>query len=551
MGAEKLKPYLAQYVESITIKSKVGLYNCPLCASGTGKNKSGAFSIKGDLWSCFACGQHGDTVDLIKLHENISDTGEAIRWGQEHFNITGTEQRQPIKKEQKEIEQMSEQVQQAKEKELQSFFINAHKDIGKTDYMAKRGISQAILDRFHVGYVEQYKNAGACVIIPTSTTSYMAREINGDKKLNSIGEMELFNLVALEQNEQPIFIVEGSIDAMSIIEVGGEAIGINGTHGTKKLIKLIEKEVPKQPLIICLDNDKAGQEESEKFKTELNRLRVPFYACNVAGEYKDPNEALIANKELFKAKIEQAKENAYHAINAEKEAYLKTSTAHYLQGFLQSIVHADTPVTQTQFKELDRVLDGGLYEGLYFIGAISSLGKTTMALQIADQIAQGGQDVLIFSLEMARSELMAKSISRHTATIALSRNESTSNAKTARGITDYKRYANYSDAEKNLIMNATQDYKDYANHIYINEGMGDIGVKNIKETIARHIKFTGNKPVVLVDYLQILAPYNERATEKQKYPREIELVILKNRSAAVGDKIKFKYYPMFNYFIEE
>jgi len=46
-------------------------------------------------------------------------------------------------------------------------------------------------------------------------------------------------------------------------------------------------------------------------------------------------------------------------------------------------------------------------------------------------------------------------------------------------------------------------------------------------------------------------PNFDPTAEKQKYPREIELVILKNRSAAVGDKIKFKYYPMFNYFIEE
>ena len=56
---------------------------------------------------------------------------------------------------------------------------------------------------------------------------------------------------------------------------------------------------------------------------------------------------------------------------------------------------------------LDRALDGGLYEGLYIVGAISSLGKTTLVTQIGDQIASGGQDVLVFSLEMARAELMA------------------------------------------------------------------------------------------------------------------------------------------------
>ena len=37
---------------------------------------------------------------------------------------------------------------------------------------------------------------------------------------------------------------------------------------------------------------------------------------------------------------------------------------------------------------------------------------------------------------------------------------------------------------------------------------------------------------------------------KRKNPREIELVILKNRDAAVGDKVAFNYYPMFNLFEE-
>ena len=48
------------------------------------------------------------------------------------------------------------------------------------------------------------------------------------------------------------------------------------------------------------------------------------------------------------------------------------------------------------FEGLDDLLEGGLYEGLYCVGAISSLGKTTFVTQIADQIAAQGTDVLIF-----------------------------------------------------------------------------------------------------------------------------------------------------------
>ena len=38
---------------------------------------------------------------------------------------------------------------------------------------------------------------------------------------------------------------------------------------------------------------------------------------------------------------------------------------------------------------------------------------------------------------------------------------------------------------------------------------------------------------------------------KKKNPREIELVILKNRNGSTGDKITFNYYPLFNYFEEQ
>jgi hypothetical protein len=37
---------------------------------------------------------------------------------------------------------------------------------------------------------------------------------------------------------------------------------------------------------------------------------------------------------------------------------------------------------------------------------------------------------------------------------------------------------------------------------------------------------------------------------KKKSPREIELVILKNRNGISGDKLEYKYYPLFNYFEE-
>ena len=68
-------------------------------------------------------------------------------------------------------------------------------------------------------------------------------------------------------------------------------------------------------------------------------------------------------------------------------------------------------VCSTGFRALDTALIGGLRNGrLYVIGAVSSLGKTTFIQNIADNIAGSGRDVLFYSLEMSKSEVIMKSL---------------------------------------------------------------------------------------------------------------------------------------------
>ena len=209
---------------------------------------------------------------------------------------------------------------------------------------------------------------------------------------------------------------------------------------------------------------------------------------------------------------------------AERAEYMKESVAYHIQDFVNGIADSvNTPYFPTGFPKLDELLDGGLYEGLYIIGAVSSLGKTTLLLQIADQVAQSGTDVLIFSLEMARSELMAKSISRETLLDVLRNNGNIADAKTARGITTGKRWAGYSEQVKNTIYRAINAYSNYANHLYIIEGIGNVGTATIRKKIEQHINLTGHRPLVIIDYLQIVAPGqgDRGASDKQITDRNV------------------------------
>lgn len=171
----------------------------------------------------------------------------------------------------------------------------------------------------------------------------------------------------------------------------------------------------------------------------------------------------------------------------------------------------------TGLKTLDSVLYGGFFTGLYILGAVTSLGKTSLALQIASNIAEKGRDVLFFSLEMSRKELLAKIISRFTYE---------NQEKFARNTIEILNNFLSEDEEqsKGEIDNRNQAFerlKAFSDRIFISEGIGNINVFEIKKRIEEHIKITGHIPFVVIDYVQIIAPLDVRMTDKQAIDKNI------------------------------
>jgi hypothetical protein len=87
---QTVRERLPEYVEAVTTKSKGGFYTCPLCGSGTGPNRSGAFRVQGDRWRCFACGRGGDVLDLLGEIERIPDFRDRAQRAVELFGIDGS-----------------------------------------------------------------------------------------------------------------------------------------------------------------------------------------------------------------------------------------------------------------------------------------------------------------------------------------------------------------------------------------------------------------------------------------------------------------------------
>ena len=141
-----------------------------------------------------------------------------------------------------------------------------------------------------------------------------------------------------------------------------------------------------------------------------------------------------------------------------------------------------------------------LYPGLYVLGAISSLGKTTFCGQLADQLASAGEHVLYFTLEQTTLELVSKALSR-----LMFKTDNT----TALTSMDIRR-----GTKSDALRIARELYASQSKFEFIVECSFDTTVENITETVRSYINNTGVKPIVILDYLQILAPMNNNQTTK-------------------------------------
>lgn len=188
----------------------------------------------------------------------------------------------------------------------------------------------------------------------------------------------------------------------------------------------------------------------------------------------------------------------------------------------------NTPAISTGFTELDRFIDDGLKNGLYVLGAISSLGKSTFCLQIADFIARQGRDVIYYSLEMSKAEIQAKSLSRESLAAALSMTGSSRTAKSTNHIMNGRHAKEYTDDERRTICKAREIYKTYAGRIHIKTGRHT--VKDIEADIQKHKALTGRTPVLFVDYLQLLKTPETRRNLTDKQITDENVEALKNLS---------------------
>lgn len=542
-------------------KSKSGLYVCPYCDSGSGPHGTGALKVYDtNTWTCHACNESGDVIDLFQMQTG-ADFNTAVSTLADELGITIdnyslTVKSSPVNRPQSDPSEpgntnthgQAKTAENAIEPDYTAYYrecCGRLSDPAAAAYLQGRGISLDTAAAYLIGYDPAADPAGAPgamgtetkrhpaprIIIPTTPAHYVGRRIDGEKefaKINSKGSTPgIFNSKALfAQDAQEIFVVEGAFDALSILEAGFNAIALNSAGNVDALISLLEQNKTGATLILCPDSDadprtaERVQKEFAKLSEGLQRLNVPHMIAEINGEYKDANEHLTGNRDAFTLALAQTCSRASRPDN----------TNYYIEALMSADIERFKQDKKTGFSNLDEKA-GGLYSGLYVLAAISSLGKTSFALQLADQLTERGNDVVFFSLEQSRLELISKSLARRTVTKTAAGEPVFDNAVTSLAIRKgYKPVT---------VARAAQEYKDAtAGRMSIVEGNFACNVNYICDYVRQYVQRTNIRPVVFVDYLQILQPaentrrqstkevIDNTVTELKRISRDLDLTLI-------------------------
>lgn len=427
------------------------------------------YNEKNQTVHCFACGATYDIFDLVGQEENLTDFPSKMKAVNRRYG--------------------GGEIIRVTAKPTQAFPYK--EGGGRSDpYFTGRGLSDETVRRF--GLVVENGYAVLPVFVDGVCRSVCRRAIDPavePRYQNSRGAMQLWNSAAMERAAgKELFVTEGIFDALSLEELGFPAVALCGAANTGKLVQKIDEYVPvawPERVILAGDADAAGQGMNEKLREQLTARGIACAVLALPDGCKDVNEALVQNRDALQA----ACEAAIAPQTVQEQLTLEDEFLAYLGR------RGGAAVMFTGIAGLDKALDGGLHAGLTVLGAVSSMGKTSLMLQMADTLAAAGRNVLFITIEMSRMELIAKSAVRGTRERARSLLDGKLPEEKVRGLISAYRQKTGGRVELwEPDAPLTPAFLD----------------EKVSAFCAQH-----ESPVLFLDYLQLVAPARTGMTEKQ------------------------------------
>ena len=430
-------------------------YICPVCNQGANKgNGVTRHSSNKELWYCVSCEKARSIFGLYAAHEGIPDDaahypeivegvaryyGAEIRDGR---NSSGTSMQPQQPRPAKAPEQVQDYTA-----DIERWHNSLLQDAAALDYLHSRGIEDTAIEHFKLGFAHSWKHSSwkgwkeDRIIIPRSSSCYSARKIrdrgNGSPKYAIEGNQNLFNAGCLQDtdNSIPIVIVEGELDAITVWQTGhSEVIGLGSASNAEYFVSQAKAYKGKNPgavYILAIDNDDDGQQAQKKIADGLKQAGILYIDADTAELYagaKDASEAAQKDADGLVARLVALYDKGYQlradsslqveqtAEPAADDQEKAADSVDDVNRFLQKIrTRAYEPIP-TGIADLDAALGGGLIaQTLVTLQAAPGVGKSALCQQMLEGMAEKKiANVIYFSLEMSKEQMIARSLSRVT-----------------------------------------------------------------------------------------------------------------------------------------
>ncbi|MGL4952132.1 MAG: DNA primase [Mycoplasma sp.] len=338
--------------------SKKGNNYWAICPFHDDKNASLSVNEQKKVYKCFSCNNGGDVFTFVKNYEKISYY-KAILKVSELSNldknllqqITSISNEISINSELIEINEMANKYFK--------LFLKKEENNFAMEYLNKRGLNSEIIEKFDIGYApddskiiidlvanqddivagakkfkySKIKEAGLSNLINSGEylsffrnriifsiknenneiVGFSGRAINDEQpKYLNTATTEIFNKNEIlynlnnlenELDVETLFLVEGFMDVIALYKIGVKnVVATMGVAFSKNHMNTLSKLFNLKNIILCFDNDEAGQKSIAKTADIIKTKYTPF-VIEYTTKSKDIDEIISSNPEQAKQTI--------------------------------------------------------------------------------------------------------------------------------------------------------------------------------------------------------------------------------------------------------
>lgn len=329
--------------------------------------------------------------------------------------------------------------------------------------------------------------------------------------------------VAGDINKDTVIITEGEKDAetahrvLNFTAASAENGATKGDAAGGKWRQEYNEQLKGKTVFILHDNDEAGRKFARIEAAKINKVAAAVYIFDIAQVWKDCPEkgdisdmaAALGDEKTFDL-ISDLSDITKPLPKTKEEAEEQGLIIDPLTAFKDKIFSEAYRPYRTGLSFFDDLLGGGVVQqSLILLMAAPGVGKTSLCLQLSEEMAARQQDVIYFNLEMSREQMLAKAISYW---MAKKRQPLKTTLQILQG---YK----LEQVDRQQVGTAIEEYRR-TTYPYIKYNPDDIG--NGLEQILEYLgevgaaaKLAGRQaPAVIVDYLHLLS--SNKKTEIQE-----------------------------------